>query len=188
MSKIIVSLRAFLTLAILLGIIYPLFITGLSKIIMPQKANGSLIIKNKEIIGSKLIGQSFDDPKYFHSRFSASNYDAKKSTASNLAPSNKKLLEQVATRIKQIKTENNLKKDIDLPADMVLTSASGVDPHISISNAMLQLPRVAKIRKIPSNKIESLIKQNTDPDFIGIWGHEGVNVLKLNLALDELKK
>lgn len=184
MNKIIVSLRAFLTLAILLGIVYPLLITGISKIFMPQKANGSLIVKNNEIIGSELIGQNFDDPKYFHSRFSAADYAPEYSKASNLGPSNKKLLDQVEARVKQIRAENHLSKNAELPADMVLSSASGVDPHISIRNAMLQLSRIAKIRKIPPNKIEALIKQNTDPDFIGLWGHEAVNTLKLNIALD----
>lgn len=186
-SNIKTSLRVFIVFAILLGIIYPLIITVVAQVFMPDKANGSLIVKNSVVIGSTFIGQNFSDDKYFHSRFSAVNYDATNSGGSNLGPSNKKLIERTQQRLEKIRAENHLAKDADIPADMVLSSGSGLDPHISVKNATLQLPRVAKARAIPEEQVHKLIGHNIDHDFIGIWGTAGVNVLKLNLALDELK-
>lgn len=187
MHKFLVSLRVFITFTILLGIGYPLLITGISQLTMAKKANGSLIVVNGKVLGSELIGQEFTQAKYFHGRFSAVNYDARNSGGSNLGPSNPKLLEQVKHRIEKVKAENNLNEKTELPADMVLTSASGLDPHISVENAMLQIGRVAKARNLSEDTIKKLIAKNTTPDFIGIWGKPGVNVLKLNLALDNLK-
>lgn len=183
---LITSLRAFIVYVVLLGVVYPCAITVISHFTMPERANGSLIIINKKVVGSALIGQDFTDAKYFHGRFSATNYDSANSKGDNFGPSNKKFLSQIADRIKKIRTENNLTPNTQIPADMVLTSASGLDPHISLRNAMLQLPRIAKMRNLSSEKIHKLIEQNTNHDFIGIWGQDGVNVLKLNLALDAL--
>jgi len=179
------SLKVFITFSILLGIIYPLGITAIAQITMRCTANGSLIKDNGKIVGSKLIGQEFTAPEYFYSRPSSAGYNAADSGGSNLGPSSKKLMSSVADRVKQVKAENNIKSKT-VPADMVLTSASGLDPHISLENALLQLPRVAKARKISEDKIKKLISKNTDSDFIGIWGQSGINVLKLNLALDSL--
>jgi potassium-transporting ATPase KdpC subunit len=181
------SLIAFAFFTLLLGVVYPLFITGLAQVTMPDKANGSLIIKDGKPAGSGLIGQNFDKPEYFHSRPSAVNYDAANSGASNMGPSSAKLMDLAKERIAQARKVNNL-KDEEMPPDMVLSSASGIDPHISRANALLQSKRVAKMRKIPEKEVEEMIEDNTAPDFIGIWGHAGVNVLKLNRALDNLKK
>ena len=172
-------MRIFAVFAVLFGMIYPLFIMGISHIIFSYQANGSLIKHNNKIIGSKLIAQEFTSPKYFHGRFSLANY--------NLAQSSKKLIDQTRDHIKQVRIENWLPENLQLPADMVLYSASSLDPHISSRNAMLQLPRIAKYRGISEDKIKRLISNNiaTNHDFIGIWGKKRVvNVLELNLMLD----
>lgn len=182
MKNIIISIKTFIVFSVLLGLVYPLAITGIAQVVFPQKANGSLIIENDQVIGSSLIGQKFDKPEYFNSRPSAVDYNASGSGASNLGPSSKKL----ANRVKADISKNNLSKDI--PADAVLTSASGLDPHISVENAKLQAKRVAKIRNVSETQINELIKENTDHEFLGIWGKDGVNVLKLNIALDKGNK
>ena len=187
MQKIVASFRVFFIYAILLGLVYPFFIMAVGYIIFPHQANGSLIKRNGKNIGSTLIAQEFTSPGYFHSRFSSINYDAANSGGSNLAPSSKKLIAVTKEYIRKIKTENEFPSNLSLPADMVLDSASGLDPHISWTNAMFQLPRVAKYRGLSENRVKTLIYANIDSDFIGIWGKEVVNVLKLNLALDELK-
>lgn len=185
MKNLLTSLRVFVTFLILLGICYPLLITGIGQMMMPFEANGSLIESNGKIIGSELIGQQFTTSKYFHTRPSAIEYNAEDSGASNLGPSNPKLFAILDSRLKQIRTENNLPLNTFVPADMVLASASGLDPHISLENAEIQAPRIAKARNLTQSKVESLILESIDSDFIGIWGHAGVNVLKLNLMLDE---
>lgn len=182
MKNTLIAIKSFIIFSVLLGLVYPLAITGIAQVVFPQKANGSLIIENGKIIGSSLIGQKFDKPEYFNSRPSAVDYNAEGSGASNLAPTSKKLIERVKADI----AKNNLSGNI--PSDMVLTSASGLDPHISIENAKLQAKRVAKIRGISEEKINELITQNTDLNFLGIWGQDGVNVLKLNLTLDKTKR
>jgi potassium-transporting ATPase KdpC subunit len=187
-KETITALKVFIILSILVGLIYPLAITLIAKVTMPNKANGSLITQNGKILGSKLIGQTFTKPEYFNSRPSAVDYDASGSGGSNLGPSSKKLMDEVAKRVAQARTENNIPANKPVPADMTLTSASGLDPHISVENALLQVSRISKIRHIPESELKQLIKQNTDPDFMGIWGQSGVNVLKLNLALDNTKK
>jgi len=188
MQQLITSVKVFLVFAILLGLVYPLFTMILGQIFFPYQANGSLLTFHGKIIGSSLIAQEFTSHKYFHSRFSAINYNAMNSGGSNLAISNPKLYEQTATHIKYIKFANNLPENSTLPADMVLSSASGLDPHISLANAILQLPRVAKHRHLTKENIKRLIYAHLDRDFIGIWGQKGVNVLKLNLALDKLEE
>jgi len=185
MQKIVTSIRVFFVYAVLLGLIYPLFIMGISQVIFPHQANGSLRKSNDKIIGSTLIAQEFTSPRYFHSRFSAINYNAVSSGGSNLAPSNKKLIELTKDHITQVKLENDWSTNLLLPADMVLNSASGLDPHISWTNTMLQLPRVAKARGLSEEKVKTLVYANINPDFIGVWGKSVVNVLQLNLALDE---
>lgn len=184
MRNIIISIKAFILFSILLGLVYPLTITGIAQLTMPQKANGSLITQNGQIVGSNLIGQNFDKPEYFNSRPSAVGYNAFGSGASNFGPTNKKFIENVQARIKKIKQVDNIKDNI--PADMVLASASGLDPHISTENAEIQATRVAKIRKVSREKINQLIGENTDTNFLGLWGKRGVNVLKLNMALDNV--
>lgn len=178
MKNTIISIKVFIGFSILLGLVYPLAITGIAQVAFPQKANGSLIVGNGKVVGSSLIGQKFDKPEYFNSRPSAVDYNATGSGGSNLGPSSKKLIARVKETISNEKLSAKY-----IPADMVLTSASGLDPHISLKNAQLQIPRIATIRNIPETKLNELVNKNTDRDFIGIWGQEGVNVLKLNIAL-----
>jgi len=180
MKNIIISIKAFIIFSVLLGLVYPLAITGIAQATMKDKANGSLIKIDEKVVGSSLIGQKFDKPEYFNSRPSAVDYNASGSGASNLGPSSKKLI----ARVKETISKENLGNK-DIPADMVLTSASGLDPHISLENAEFQIQRISKIRNISEPKLQEIINKNTDPDFIGIWGQKGVNVLKLNVALDK---
>lgn len=187
MQRLMIAIRAFFAFTVLLGLLYPLFIVVTSKIIFPYQADGSLIEASDTIIGSELIAQEFTARKYFHSRFSAVNYDAKISGASQLAVSNGKLFKILEKNIKHVRTENSIKEDIVLPADMVQISASGLDPHISLENAMLQLSRVVKHRSLSRDTIKQVIRENFAKDFIGIWGQGGINVLKLNLAMDKLE-
>lgn len=182
-TETITSIKAFIGFSVLLGLVYPLTITGIAQVTMPQKANGSLIELDGKPVGSSLIGQKFDKPEYFNSRPSAVDYNAAGSGASNLGPSSKKLISQVKTRIENLKDD---KENKAIPADMVLSSASGLDPHISVENANFQIPRIAKLRKLDETKLNEIVKKNTDPDFIGIWGQPGVNVLKLNIELDKI--
>lgn len=186
MKELKISIKAFILFSILLGLVYPLFITALAQVLMPNKANGSLVKKNGIIIGSLLIGQSFTDPKYFLPRPSAANYDASASGADNLGPSSRKLMDLAAERINYARKMNGLSGGA-IPADMVLASASGLDPHISPGNALVQAARIARIRKIPESSIVEIIRRNTDKDFIGIWGRSGVNVLEANIELDSLQ-
>lgn len=181
MKNTLIAIRAFIIFSVLLGLVYPLAITGIAQVAFPQKANGSLIVENNQVVGSILIGQKFDKPEYFSSRPSAVDYNAAGSGASNLGPSSKKLVARVKADIAKNKLNGNI------PADAVLTSASGLDPHISIENAKLQAKRVSKIRNVLEAKMNKLIEENTDHDLLGLWGQEGVNVLKLNIALDKLK-
>lgn len=197
MKNIIISIKAFIIFSVLLGLVYPLAITGIAQLAFPQKANGSLIVENNQVVGSSLIGQKFDKPEYFNSRPSAVDYNAAGSGASNLGPSSKKLADRVkdakTQRCKDAKQSENYTSmplciQASIPADMVLTSASGLDPHISIENAKLQAQRIAKVRDLQNLKIDVLISNNLDSGFLGIWGQDGVNVLKLNIALDKVGK
>lgn len=180
MKEIITSIKVFIGFSIILGLVYPLIITGIAQATMKDKANGSLIQIYGNVVGSSLIGQRFDKPEYFNSRPSAVNYNASNSGASNLGASSKKFIERVEKAINKERSDSK-----KIPADMVLTSASGLDPHISLENARLQIPRIAKIRNIPEEKLKVLVNKNTDSDFIGVWGQQGVNVLKVNIALDQ---
>lgn len=182
MKNTLIAIKAFIIFSVLLGLIYPLAITGIAQVAFPQKANGSLIVENNQVVGSYLIGQNFDKPEYFNSRLSAVDYNAAGSGASNLGPSSKKLADRVKADIAKNKFSDNI------PADAVLTSASGLDPHISVENAKLQAQRIAKVRGLQISKLDELISNNTDSEFLGIWGQEGVNVLKLNIALDTITK
>ena len=175
-------------LTVLCGLLYPLVVTGIAQSLFPSEANGSLIYKGETVIGSRLIGQSFTRPDYFSGRPSAINppYDASNSGGSNLAPSNAKLILQVQARVADMRLKNSLADDVTVPADLVLASASGLDPHISPASASLQARRVGDHRRIPQAKIEDLIRQNTEQPLLGIWGKERVSVLELNLALDRM--
>ena len=177
------SILMTIILTIITGIIYPLAITLISQALFPKQANGSLIIKNKVIVGSKLIGQSFTEAKYFHSRPSEQNYDALKSGGSNLGPTSKKLIFRIKSIANELQAEN---PNSLIPIEAVTSSASGLDPHISPEDAKFQILRVARTRNIPEKKIRKLIKKYTESKWLGVFGEERVNVLLLNLALDDL--
>jgi len=192
MNKITDDLKTamllFIAFSLLTGLIYPLFMTGVIQIAMPKQASGSLIVVDGKIVGSELIGQNFTSPSYFHGRPSAVNYAGNGSGASNFGPTNKNLMEQVRQRISEVRTENNLSSNATVPSELVLTSGSGLDPHISMEGAMLQVPRVAVARGIPESEVKVLVYQHIEPAQFGIMGQERVNVLNLNLALDGLKR
>lgn len=163
-------------------------ITGAAQVTMPEQANGSLLYVNGELVGSELIGQSFTSPGYFHGRPSVTDYTGDNSAASNLGPSSAKLMDEIRQRVEQVRQENGLAADSSVPADLVTTSASGLDPHISPDSARLQVGRVAKARGLEESAVKSLVEQHIEPPQFGALGAEKVNVLKLNVALDELAK
>ena len=169
--------------------LYPLIVFGISQLLFRDQANGTLIIGGDGTIrGSKLLGQAFSDPKYFHPRPSAAGngYDAANSGASNLGPTSLKLNDAIKDRIAAYRAENGLKETEPVPADAVTASGSGLDPHISLRNAELQAARVTKARGLSDEKISELIRQNNDGRDLGTFGEPRVNVLRLNLALDSL--
>ncbi len=190
LKEIRVSLLATISLAVILCGIYPLTVWVLAQGLFPARANGSLIEKNGRIIGSSLISQGFTDPKYFHPRPSAAGkgYDATSSGGSNLGPTAKKLLDDVGRRISAYRAENNLAPSEPVPADAVTTSASGLDPHISLENALLQAPRVARARGLSEVEIMKLVKVHAEGRFLGLIGEPRVNVLRLNLDLDGVSR
>ena len=172
--------------------IYPMIVTGVSRTAFPDKADGSLIKDaSGQVRGSALLGQNFTGEKYFHPRPSAAGangYDAASSSGTNLGPTSQKLNDQVKERVTAYRATNGLAGDQQVPADAVTASGSGLDPHISPANASLQASRVAKARNLPVEKVRELIVGNTDKPSFGIFGDAGVNVLKLNLALDALAR
>lgn len=179
-----------LVLAVVCCGVYPLVVYGLGQALFHDKANGSLIVdQNGTVRGSKLLAQGFSDPKYFHPRPSAAGngYDAANSSGSNLGPTSQKLNDAIKDRIFAYRRENGLGETESIPADAVTASGSGLDPHISLRNAELQTPRVAKARAMSEEKLRELIQQNTDGPDLGIFGDSGVNVLTLNRALDGLR-
>jgi len=174
---------------LLTGVIYPLAVTGIAQLVFPSQANGSLIIADGQAIGSRLIGQSFDDPKYFWGRLSATTsfpYNAEASSGSNLGPSNPALLEAVKARIAALKMADPTNTQ-PIPVDLVTSSGSGLDPDISIAAALYQVPRVAKARGMSETAVITLVNKYTDGRQFGFLGEPRVNVLELNLALDGIK-
>ena len=167
--------------------LYPLVVFGIAQVAFRDKANGSLIVdKVGTIRGSRLLGQGFSAENYFHPRPSAAGngYDAANSSGSNLGPTSQKLNDAIKDRVAAYRAENGLKDTDSVPADAVTASGSGLDPHISLRNAKLQTPRVAKARTVSEEKLRELIKENTDARDFGLLGDPGVNVLTLNRALD----
>jgi K+-transporting ATPase ATPase C chain len=189
-SEIRGAIMSTLVLAVVCCGLYPLLVFGIGQLAFRDKANGSLIVDGSGTIrGSKLLGQGFTDPKYFHPRPSAAGngYDAANSGGSNLGPTSQKLKDAIKDRIDAYRKENALSADQEVPADAVTASGSGLDPHISPRNAEFQVPRVAKARGLSEEKVRELIRLNTEGRDLGILGDLGVNVLQLNLALDQLK-
>ena len=195
------SVRAALLVMAVSGIAYPLLTTGVAQALFPQAANGSLIEREGRIVGSALIGQQFNGPQYFHGRPSATvapdpnqeganiaaPYNAGLSGASNQGATHKDLSEAVAQRVAQYRSDNGLASDLVVPVDAVTASASGLDPHISMANAQLQLARVAQARQLPQAKLQELLARATEQRSLGLLGEPRVNVLQLNLALDALQ-
>ncbi len=196
MKTLLSEIRPAITSTMILAVVccgfYPLAVTGISKALFHEKADGSLIHdKNGTLIGSSLLGQNFSGERYFHPRPSAagaSGYDAANSSGSNLGPTSQKLADQLKVRIADYRTSNGLDDNQVVPADAVTASGSGLDPHISERNADLQTARVAKARGLATEKVRVLIAANIDKAGLGFLGVDGVNVLKLNLALDALGK
>jgi potassium-transporting ATPase KdpC subunit len=172
-------------LTVITGVIYPLTVTGLAQALFRDRANGSLISVNGEMIGSELIGQPFSDPRYFWGRLSATEYDASASSGSNYGPTNPVLLEAIQTRIDALKAVDP-DNEKPIPVDLVTASGSGLDPHISIAAAQYQVPRVARYRGSNEDEISALVDRFTEGRQFGVLGEPRVNVLKLNLALDGL--
>lgn len=189
-KSIVKSLLMVLVMTLLTGIVYPLAMTGLAQSLFPAQANGSLVSRDGTVIGSKLVGQNFSSPAYFHSRPSAAGsegYDATASAGSNLGPTNQKLKETVIERLAAVRRENNLQEDKSVPGDLVLASASGLDPHISPQAAYIQIERVAKERGMNTVEVKSLVDKYTEGRQLGFLGEPRVNILELNLALDTAK-
>lgn len=195
------SLRAAVVVMLIAGIAYPLVTTGVAQWLMPQAANGSLIERDGKVIGSALIGQQFAGAQYFRGRPSATMapdpekegasiaapYNAGLSGASNQGATHKDLSEAVTQRLAQYRADNGLAADVKVPVDAVTASASGLDPHISVANAVLQLPRVAKARGLAQEQVQPLLEKATEQRTFGLLGEPRVNVLRLNLALDALQ-
>jgi len=184
--QLLPALLAFVTFTVLCGIVYPLVVTGIAQVAFPSRADGSLVKRDGGVVGSKLIGQSFTSPRYFHPRPSAAGdgYDATSSSASNLGPTNPVLLRDVRGRIAAYRRVNGLAPGTSIPVDAVTSSGSGLDPHISTANARIQAVRVARVRSLPVQSVLDLVDEHTDGRLLGIFGEPGVNVLELNLALD----
>ena len=180
------AFMALLCATVLTGVIYPLAVTAIGQVAFGHEADGSLVTSDGVVVGSELLGQPFADAKYVHPRPSAAGagYDAMASSGSNLGPTNTVLLDAIAQRVIDYRTENDLPETVSVPVDAVTASASGLDPHISIANARLQAPRVATARSIPLADVLAAIDAATEDRPLGNFGDPGVNVLAVNLALD----
>jgi potassium-transporting ATPase KdpC subunit len=183
-KNLITAVLMTVAMTILLGLIYPLVITGLAQVLFHDKANGQIIVRNGQAIGSRLIAQPFTEAKYFHPRPSGAGngYDAANSNGSQLGPTNQKLIDRVKADVATLQQENPGRP---IPVDLVTMSASGLDPDISPANAEFQIPRVAKARGIPESTVRELVKKHTAQREFGLLGEPRVNVLELNLALDD---
>ncbi len=185
-------------LTVITGLVYPLAMTEIAQLVFPRQANGSLILKDGKAIGSELIGQSFSEARYFHGRPSATSapdpadssksvaapYNAANSSGSNAGPTSKALIERIQGDVDKLKAEN---PGAAIPVDLVTTSASGLDPHVTPAAAWFQVPRVARERSLPEARVRELVERHVEGRFLGVLGEPRVNVLRLNIALDALK-
>jgi potassium-transporting ATPase KdpC subunit len=185
-SHLRAALVSLIVLTVITGIVYPLVVTGIAQVVFPHQANGSLIVKDGKVVGSALIGQPFDDPRYFWSRPSATSpfpYNAGSSSGSNLSPTNPDLVKAVQGRVDALRAADP-GNTAPVPVDLVTASGSGLDPHISPAAALYQVSRVARERKLEPQAVRQLVDQHTEGRFLGVLGEPRVNVLELNLALD----
>jgi len=185
-KELVIALRMTLATLVLTGLVYPLVVTGLAQVLFPWRANGSVVSAQGRVVGSELIGQGFKSPAYFQSRPSAAGdgYDAANSSGSNLGPTSQKLRDRVAADVARLRKENP-QAPPEVPAELVTTSASGFDPHLSPEAARWQVPRVAAARGVSAGEIQSLLDARTEPRTLGFLGEPRVNVLLLNLDLDQ---
>jgi K+-transporting ATPase ATPase C chain len=193
-TELLRAARLTLVVAVVTGLIYPFVVTGISQVVFHDQANGSLITKNGQLVGSKLIGQNFTDPKYFFGRPSATvnqsdatksdPYNAQNSAGSNLAPSNKALIDRVSKAVEQIRKENNLPAASLVPVDLVTTDFSGFDPDITEAGALTQVNHVATARNLDPAKVRALVEKYVQGRVLGVFGEPHLNVLALNMALD----
>ncbi len=183
-KNLLIAVLMTVATTILLGIIYPLVVTALAQVLFHEKANGQLVRKNGDLIGSRLIGQPFVSDKYFHSRPSAAGngYDAGNSSGSNLGPTNQKLLDRIKSDLAAAQADN---PNTPVPIDLVTTSGSGLDPDITPAAALFQVPRIARVRFLHEEQVRALVENHIQQRQFGILGESRVNVLELNLALDE---
>jgi K+-transporting ATPase ATPase C chain len=181
-THLLISLRMTAVLVILTCGLYPLAVFAVGQLAFRQRANGSMVERNGHVIGSELIGQSFTSDRFFHSRPSASGYDATASGGTNFGPTSKKLRDAVASAVKSFDVQANV------PADAVTASASGLDPDISPANANAQAARVARANGVPVDQVRALVARTTEERFMGVFGERRVNVLRLNLAIVELNR
>jgi K+-transporting ATPase ATPase C chain len=182
-NVLVASLMTVVT-TLLFGIVYPLAVTALAQVIFPDKANGQLIVRDGTVIGSRIIGQPFSSPRYFHGRPSAagSGYDATSSGGTNLGPTNKKLVDAVRAAVEEARKDN---AHAPVPVDLVTSSASGLDPHVSPAAAFFQVVRVARARGIAEADLRAFVEARVEPRQLGVLGEPRVNVLMLNLAMDD---
>ncbi|WP_312198033.1 potassium-transporting ATPase subunit KdpC [Anaerospora hongkongensis] len=188
--QVISAVVIFVALTMITGFVYPLVMTGLSQVVFPDLANGSIIVRDGVPIGSSIIGQNFTSPVYFHSRPSAAGkdgYDGASSSGSNLGPTNQKLMDTVKDNVQKVREENGLSAGEAVPADLALASGSGLDPHITPDAAFVQVERVARERALSPDVVRKLVEKHVEGRQWGIFGEPRVNVLELNLALDALK-
>jgi K+-transporting ATPase ATPase C chain len=185
-THLLPAFRMMVVMTVLTGLIYPAAVTGVAQVVFPSQAHGSLLTENGKVVGSRLIGQNFSKPEYFHPRPSAAGangYDATSSSGSNLGPTSRKLIDRVKASVEQYRKENG-NYDGPIPADAVTASGSGLDPHISPANAGIQAARVAAARGADVARVRTLIEGATEHPWLGFIGESRVNVLELNLALD----